>query len=497
MVNKSGKLCIPGDEKGYIYSPETKLIDKLTIEGTSISNFVIVNTSPIFEDVANKLGNVIFRITDVKLRIFTNPNASLPKDTHVIRICDSGDDKKSSSFSVVDGNIEIIPSYYDAEWGLNYVESLLNDVKNRVLDITSSHNTQSKYEIGEIYSKEDVMTVLEKVYNSDEIIVGTEINNGANNVSKMLTEYYEKSGQYPGIIGLDVRLSNLHKLGEEGCAKVIADLTRFAEGGGLVTASAHFSNPAENGGDPTVESYRGILGGDDAWAQLVTEGTNYNTSLKKELSEIADFFEELKNNGVPIIWRPLHEANANWFWFCMVQGKTKISEESFSNLWKYIYNYFTLERGLDNLLWEFSPNIGNESSTMVAPLYGFPGKDYVDLVGFDWYTSTADIYAALEDITTYRDLTSLGMIVSLTEFGPSGNLQADEEGEKQEDLFSCESILTIFDEMKRSGKNYKFAYLLTWTANISIPSLGKSAEFMADPRTLGQAEIKALFEDLK
>ncbi len=495
MVNKSGKLCIPGDEKGYVFSPDTKKIDILTVDGAPISDFVIFTQTSIFANTAKKIGDVIFDIADIKLQVFTDPKATLPKDSHVIRIGEVGSDIKKSSFAVLDGNIEVTPSYYDADWSVNYIEMLLEGALDRKLDITSYHNTDAIYEVGQIYSKEDVMTVLGKVYNSDQIIVGTEVTNSANTIALTLENYYEKSGQYPGILGLDVRLSNLYKLGEAGRAKVVADLTNYAAGGGLVTASAHFSNPAENGGDPTVENYRGKLGGDDAWAQLVTEGTDYNASFKKELEGIADFFEELKENGVPVIWRPLHETNGNWFWFCMVQGNVKVSEDSFRNLWIYIHDYFTIECGLDNLLWEFGPNIGEEGQYMTAPLYGFPGKDYVDLVGFDWYTSDADALR-IETTPTYKDLASLGMVININEIGPTGDLVADEEGEIQEDIFSCESILGMFEEMKRMG-NYKFGYILTWTSHISIPELGKSKEFMEHEMTLGQADVKAMFDALK
>ena len=495
MVNKSGKLCIPNDKNGYIYSPETKIIDDLTIDGEPIENFVIVNTASEFVDIAESIGETIFELADTKLQIFTDPEATLPAGAHVIRIGDLGSDVKMSSFEVKNGNIEITPSYYDFDWSVNYIEMLFDGAVDRRVDITSNHNTEAIYESDEIYTKEDVMSVLEKVYNSEQMIVGTEMTNSANVVTETLENYYEKSGQYPGILGLDVRLSNLHKLGKAGIEKVVADLTKYAESGGIITASAHFSNPAENGGDPTIENYRGTIGGDDAWAQLITEGTPFNTSFKQELEGIADFFEDLKENGVPVIWRPLHETNGNWFWFAMVQSGVKIREESFANLWIYIHDYFTIERGLDNLLWEFSPNIDNGSEVLTEPLYGFPGKDYVDLVGFDWYTRTGDPMQ-IETARTYKDLASLGMVINLNEFGPAGDFVADEEGEIQEDIFSCESILGMFKEMDRIG-DYKFGYLLTWTDNLSIPELGKSKEFMDHEMTLGLVEVKAMFDELK
>ena len=491
MVNKSGKLCIPSNESGYVYSSTTNKFDSLTVDGVHIGDFAVFNDSKVFASITQDVTAMIFEFADIKI------DDTKTESENMIKICNPTDDVMKSSVEVKDGSIYITPSYYDTEWAIDYIKGILDSTSEKNLDITSAVNAEKTYEVNTFYDKNDIMAVLEDVYNSDKIIVGTEISNGVNAVSDALDYYYEESGEYPGILGLDVRLSNLHKLGEKGRAKVIADLTKYAEGGGIITASAHFSNPAENGGDPTVENYRGVFGGDSEWAKLVTEGTDYNTSFKKELEGIADFFEALRDNGVPVIWRPLHETNGNWFWFCMVQPSTgeKISEESFSNLWIYIHDYFTIERGLDNLLWEFGPNIGKESATMTEPLYGFPGKEYVDMVGFDWYTSDGDA-SRIEAMPTYSDLASLGMIVNICEFGPAGDLQA-KNGQNQEELFSCRDILGMLEEIKRLNGDYKLGYFLTWTDVISIPSLGHSDEFMAHEMTLGQAEVRAMFEELK
>ena len=490
MVNRAGKLCIPNDEQGYISSPDVKF-KKLTVEGIDINEFAIYNTSSVFSKTANKIKELLVDYADAHLSIVDNKNLS--KNLIIMDV--STDDTKKSSIEVKDGHIYVNISCFDTDWAVEYLKSVFDGASESSFDITSDiDDSSAEYEVKTFYNKDDLMAVLEKAYNSDGIIVGTEMVNGGNAVENTLDNYYEKSGEYPGIIGLDVRLSNLTKLGEVGRAKVIADLTKYAEQGGIITASAHFSNPAENGGDPTVENYRGRFGGDDAWDALITEGTDYNTSFKKELEGIADFFEALKDNGVPVIWRPLHETNGNWFWFCMVQGMTKVSEESFANLWIYIHDYFTNERGLDNLLWEFGPNIGKESDTMTAPLYGFPGKEYVDLVGFDWYTGDGDA-SKIETTPTYKDLASLDMIININEFGPGGDMVADDEDEVQSEIFSCRNILGFFEEFKHGG--YKLGYFLTWTSHISIPELGYADEFMASEITLGLTDVKALFDSLE
>ncbi len=319
----------------------------------------------------------------------------------------------------------------------------------------------------------------------------------------MLTEYYEASGEYPGILGFDIRYSNLVKLGDAGMAQVATEAAEYTQNGGIITVSAHFANPTYN--DPSnqaypdgnggyVDAWRGELGGDDKWAELVTDGTELNTAFMTELRAVADFLALLRDNGVIVIWRPLHEANTGAFWWCMPQeGYGSVSEERYKALWIYIYDYFA-DRGLDNLIWEYSPNISNESGTILDALYGFPGRNYVDMVSFDWYTGDGTV-KRLNNTSTYSDLSSLGMIVNLSEFGPAGDMVADSAaGEVQSEIFSCEDILGILTEMNASGK--RVGYVLTWTNHISIPRLGKADVLMQSGIAIGQAELKAMLDAL-
>ena len=60
--------------------------------------------------------------------------------------------------------------------------------------------------------------------------------------------------------------------------------------------------------------------------------------LKNEISENARFLTALGDNGVTVIWRPLHEANGNWFWFCTNQGSNYILDPSYIvGVWKKIF----------------------------------------------------------------------------------------------------------------------------------------------------------------
>lgn len=44
-----------------------------------------------------------------------------------------------------------------------------------------------------------------------------------------------------------------------------------------------------------------------------TKNANY-TLLIKDIDTIAVQLKKLQDNGVPVLWRPLHEAEGKWFW---------------------------------------------------------------------------------------------------------------------------------------------------------------------------------------
>jgi len=80
-------------------------------------------------------------------------------------------------------------------------------------------------------------------------------------------------------------------------------------------------------------------------------------------------------------------------------------------MWRHMFNYFTYERGLDNLLWVYSAaNSDSYSPVDIA----YPGDEYVDIVGIDVYSDGVDIKG-----DGYNRLVATGKPFAMTEFGPS------------------------------------------------------------------------------
>src|SRR5690606_15358687 len=112
--------------------------------------------------------------------------------------------------------------------------------------------------------------------------------------------------------------------------------------------------------------------------ELVTPGTEVHDRWMIMLDDIADGLQELQDAGVIVIWRPLHEMNGGWAWW------QRQHPESYTALWQHMFDHFTDERQLNNLLWAYSPN-ANNTQWDYGSMYFYPGDQYVDIVGLDKY----------------------------------------------------------------------------------------------------------------
>lgn len=210
------------------------------------------------------------------------------------------------------------------------------------------------------------------------------------------------TGKTPAVLGLDFieytpsRVEN----GSKGYATNYA--IDFWNEGGIVTFCWHWNAPTKY---LTGEWYRGFYA--DATNIDLAKIMNGEDSqgyelLMKDIDAIAKELLILKEAGVPILWRPLHEASGGWFWW----GAS--GAEAYKRLYTLLYDRLTNEYGLNNLIWVWN---GQHADW-------YPGDEYVDIIGEDIYpgervyTSQASSY--LNAAKNYSEETKL---VYLTENG--------------------------------------------------------------------------------
>ena len=255
-------------------------------------------------------------------------------------------------------------------------------------------------------------------------------------------------GQFPAIVGFDLgalelgREANLDQVPFELMRR--AALTHVARGG-IVTFSWHPWNP---------------LTGEDAWGMpagravaSVLPGGEREEKFQSWLQAVGDFFDTLRDadgNRIPFIFRPWHEHTGSWFWW----GRDHCTVEEYVALFRRTHDYLAVERGMDNIVWCYSP--GRESDESMY-MERWPGDDVVDLMGLDCYTYLGEdgVEAA---VTRYKEQvgSALAFLTRLgTEHGKTICLsETGFEGLPAPDWWMEALYPTIRD--------YPIAYVLTW-----------------------------------
>lgn len=110
---------------------------------------------------------------------------------------------------------------------------------------------------------------------------------------------------------------------------------------------------------------------DLATALADPNSTEY-AELMDDIDTIADELRKFADADIPVLWRPLHEAEGEWFWWGAA------GSEAFVELWEILYERLTHEHQLNNLIWVYT-----YAGALDEDWY--PGDHLVDIVGYDGY----------------------------------------------------------------------------------------------------------------
>jgi mannan endo-1,4-beta-mannosidase len=182
------------------------------------------------------------------------------------------------------------------------------------------------------------------------------------------------TGSYPAVYGWDVAGLLPARSGiavDEQRARLLAWSREGYERGGILTYCWHKWNPVT--GQSFYDTTRAV--------HAIIPGGTLHEEYKATLDTVADFFNEL--SPIPVIFRPFHEHNGDWFWW----GKGLATEEDFIALWRFTVRYLRDEKNVHNLIYAFSPDRSRMKIDNFREdyMYGYPGDDYVDIIGLDNY----------------------------------------------------------------------------------------------------------------
>ncbi len=223
------------------------------------------------------------------------------------------------------------------------------------------------------------------------------------------------TGDYPAVFGFELghlEIDHPHNLDSVPFNRMKDFIRGHYARGGVNTISWHLRNPltGNTSWDPAPGTVASIL-----------PGGQKHDLYKSWLDKVALFMTDLKGPGgelIPVIFRPFHELNGNWFWW----GKAHCTPQEYKTLFQFTVSYLRDEKGLHHLLYAYNTD---RFSTEEEYLERYPGDDYVDVIGFDIYQrgNTAEHNALFIKETGYMfsTITKLARernkIAALTEFG--------------------------------------------------------------------------------
>jgi len=214
---------------------------------------------------------------------------------------------------------------------------------------------------------------------------------------------HEVTGKLPALCGFELLAYspniNYKESGEECLAEVeenkntLETALQWAGRKGLITFTWHWYSP--------------LYGKDKAFYQEKTsfdarealkEGTPERKAFLSDMDAMADLLRPFREKGVPILWRPFHEAEGKWFWW----GNK--GPETAKGLYIDMFERFVNVRKLNNLIWVWNSPLAE----------GYPGDEYCDVISRDMYlkehthSDYKQGYDELVKITPACKITALG-----------------------------------------------------------------------------------------
>ena len=133
------------------------------------------------------------------------------------------------------------------------------------------------------------------------------------------------------------------------------------------------------GADPNkLASVQGRLT-EQQFHDLLTPGTDIYKQWLKQVDEIAGFLKQLETANVPVVWRPYHEMNGDWFWW----GGRFEGKYTTAALYRQIFDRMVKYHKLKNLIWVWSVDRPSQPGREFIKYY--PGNEYLDILAIDIY----------------------------------------------------------------------------------------------------------------
>lgn len=284
-------------------------------------------------------------------------------------------------------NIEL-----EAYWGYTYFDYLI--VKPADESITNLKVPKTLVNPNATQEAKALMCYLVDIYGK-HILSGQQEICGSHNYEGSEAEFTyikQKTGKMPAVRGFDfMNYRGNGLMWDDLCAERVIEW--YNEKNGIPTVCWHWFSPGDIGKKADSSFYTEST--TFSISKALTPGTEENIALLNDIEFMAGKLKQVQDAGVPILFRPLHEAEGGWFWWG-AEGP-----EPCVKLYRLLYDKFTNEYGLNNLIWVWTSYDYETSAAW------YPGDDVVDIVGYDKYNAKDGLPNGSAISSTFYNLVKL------------------------------------------------------------------------------------------
>lgn len=286
----------------------------------------------------------------------------------------------------------------------------------------------------------------------------TWINNNPNYEMELIED---ATGKLPAIRGLDFMNDDF-----EG---VVNRAKAWWNKGGIVTICWHTG--IDSNGSDGYQTAKSVVAD---WDKLLDKNTQEYKAMEAYWDKAGAALAELRDAGVPVLWRPFHEFDGDFFWWAKDSNGNKTEDgTNFKKLWKLMYDHYTNDLGLTNLIW-----VLGYGGTVKENWY--PGDEYVDVIGSDCYTND-----------TYTDKNGNTVTTGSTNKNGWDRLRSYATTTKPMALHEC-GLVSSVDKLK--SDNTLWSWFMVWHTDFLKPNVGK--RFGENFRQLYNSDLVITLDEL-
>ncbi len=290
-------------------------------------------------------------------------------------------------------------------WGFMYLDALV--VKKQVPAIPELKAEAAPVNPNATTETKALMDYLNESYG--KVILAGQYAEGID--APEIQAIYDQTGKYPAVMGFDFLYTG--KTAKENVDFEV-NTTQLAidwwNKGGIVTFCWHWFAPKDNlltDDQPWNKSFYSKATDFDFHKAITGEDQEGYDMLIADIDAVSAELKKLQDAGVPVIWRPLHEASGGWFWW------GEAGSEDYKALWNLMYDRMVNVNGLNNLIWVWN---GQHNDTDPLNKW-YPGDKTVDIIGEDIYADKQDYSSQVDRFVQATKYTRTGKIIALSETG--------------------------------------------------------------------------------